>query len=624
MLACALFVSILMPGLAAPKAIALKFGSCPHSSQFRCATLTVPLDHSGRTPGKIKLRVAAQRDFPRGAGLLVALAGGPGQAAVPFADQFVSTLSPMLRSRRLVVIDQRGTGSSGALSCPKLQQMTETSVVLPSLVRDCAQQVGPRRRFYSTLDSVADLDAVRAAFGAPKVALMGVSYGTWVAEEYARVHPEQTESLILDSVVGPEQPSGFYLDTLAAIPRVTAEQCAARRCYGITPDPVGDLRAVMARVAEAPLRGEVYDKRGRARSASYESQDELGAVIGSGDLNPELQAQLPAAMAAARDGDYAQLLRLQAALGGPAESTREFSVGLNVITACLDSKLPYALSGPTDARTPLVTAALAGIAPASYAPFTAGSVLSQSGVGDCLLFPTQSDTAPAPGPLPNVPALILAGRLDLRTPAENAIATAAVMPKASLVQLRGAGHDVLDSDRTGCAATALRKFAAGLKVGSPCADRDNASRPVQVAPRKLADAQPARGVDGTRGRALTVALDGVDDALSTAYMRLNAGVEARGGGLRGGSFDASNGPVELLTLRGYRYATDLALDGSLRIFSSGPRGSLTLRGAATGTLKLSSWNSASGVINGRAVTWHRAAAAAARSPRGQRAAPLVR
>ncbi|MBJ7343456.1 MAG: hypothetical protein JHC46_07725, partial [Solirubrobacteraceae bacterium] len=70
----ALVLSLVALGLTASNALALKFGSCPQSSQFRCATLTVPLDHSGKSPGEMKLRVAAQRRFPRGAGLIVALA----------------------------------------------------------------------------------------------------------------------------------------------------------------------------------------------------------------------------------------------------------------------------------------------------------------------------------------------------------------------------------------------------------------------------------------------------------------------------------------------------------------------------------------------------------------------
>ena len=607
--------------LSASNAAALKFSSCAQSNQFRCAALSVPLDHSSKAAGTIKLRLAAQRRYPRGAGLLIALAGGPGQAALPFADQFEASLSPMLRNHRLVVVDQRGTGGSGALSCPPLQNHPANELWSPALIADCAQRVGPRRRFYSTLDSVADLDAIRRAFGARKVALMGVSYGTWVAQEYARRYPKQTESLILDSVVGPSQESGFYLGTYAAIPRVTARQCAGKSCAGITKDPVGDLSAVVRRIASAPLRGKIYNARGRSTAAEYSSQHQIANLIFSGDINAELQAQLPAAMAAARSEDYAPLLRLLPALGFPPQETRQLSFGLNVVTRCLDSALPYSLSTALSQRPAVMNSALAAVAATTYAPFDSATVAAQSAVSDCLQFPLQLDTAPASGALPDVPALVLAGQLDLRTPAENAVAVAALLPKASLVELRGAGHDLLGTDSTGCIATALRRFAANLKVGAPCANRDNAVRPVPLAPLRLADARAAPGTTGTRGRALTVARNSVSDAISIGYMKLAAGGDARGGGLRGGSFDASNGPMGELVLVGYRYAGDLAVSGRLRLFSSGPRGRLTLSGAARGSVEIESWSAASGVIDGRAV---RASSADAALPSRRPAARSTR
>ncbi len=597
----AVTLSLAAFGYSASSAAALQFRSCPQSSQFRCAALTVPLDHTAKTKGTLKIHLAAQRRYRRGAGLLIALAGGPGQAGLPFADGFEAELSPMLRNHRLVVLDQRGTGESGALSCPALQKIAHDALWSPDLVADCAQRIGPRRRFYSTLDSTADIEAIRRAFGARKVALMGASYGTWVAQQYARQYPKQTESLILDSVVGPSQPSGFYLDSYAAIARVTAQQCAGKRCARITKDPVGDLSAVVRRVASAPLRGKVYNAAGRSSTAEYTSQDQIVALISSGDINAELQAQLPAAIAAARGDDYAQLLRLLPMLSGAPEATRELSVGLNVVTSCLDLALPYSLSTPISQRPALMKGALAAVAANSYAPFDSATVAEQSGVSDCLQFPPQFDTAPASGGLPDVPALVLAGQLDLRTPAENAAAVAALLPKASLVELRGAGHDLLGSDTTGCAATALRRFAANVKVGAPCANRDNAVRPVPLAPLRLADAAAARGTSGTRGRALAVALDTVSDAMSIGYMELAAGGEARGGGLRGGSFDARSGPMGQLVLASYRYVGDLAVSGRLRLFSSGPRGTITLSGAASGRVTIDSWNSASATIDGRAI-----------------------
>ena len=71
----------------------------------------------------MSIAVAAQRCYPKDAGLLIALSGGPGQSSVDAAGSFAISLAPMLRKYRLVVLDQRGTGLSGALNCPGLQRV---------------------------------------------------------------------------------------------------------------------------------------------------------------------------------------------------------------------------------------------------------------------------------------------------------------------------------------------------------------------------------------------------------------------------------------------------------------------------------------------------------------------
>ncbi|HZU41408.1 MAG TPA: hypothetical protein VE994_01950, partial [Terriglobales bacterium] len=47
---------------------------------------------------------------------IVPLLGGPGEAATE-AGQFLDRLAPMLADRDLLLVDQRGTGQSGALRC---------------------------------------------------------------------------------------------------------------------------------------------------------------------------------------------------------------------------------------------------------------------------------------------------------------------------------------------------------------------------------------------------------------------------------------------------------------------------------------------------------------------------
>ena len=162
---------------------------CPGQSAFGCGTLNVPLDYSGRVPGTVPLHFAARTSFPRNGKILIALTGGPGQPGVDAATSFSIALEPALRQYRLVVLDQRGTGKSGVLRCPQVQALRDLDAFLPQTVAGCAAQVGARRAFYTTADTVLDLDALRKALGASKVALMGISYGTHVALQYARAFP---------------------------------------------------------------------------------------------------------------------------------------------------------------------------------------------------------------------------------------------------------------------------------------------------------------------------------------------------------------------------------------------------------------------------------------------------
>ena len=223
--------------------MALKLTTCASDREFVCGKLRVPLDHSGRVRGTLSLEVAAQRRYPVGAKLLIALSGGPGQSSVDAASTFSLSLDPLLGRYRLVVIDQRGTGA-GALKCPELQRTGSLDPFTAQAVLRCAKQIGPQRRFFSTADTVGDLDDLRRAFGARKTALMGISYGTWVALQYARAHPRQTDRLVLDSVVGPDLDGGLALDTYARLPRVLLEQCRRSNCKGATKHPVQDLGKV--------------------------------------------------------------------------------------------------------------------------------------------------------------------------------------------------------------------------------------------------------------------------------------------------------------------------------------------------------------------------------------------
>jgi len=580
---------------------------CPGQADFSCGTLNVPLDYSGVAQGTIPLHFAARTSFPRTGKILIALTGGPGQPGVDFATSSATSLAPALRQYRLVTLDQRGTGKSGALRCPQVQALRDLDAFLPATVAGCASQIGPRRAFYTTADTVLDLESLRKALGASKVALMGISYGTHVALQYARAFPQNVDRLILDSIVGPDGPDPFLLDTYRNLPRVLREQCANRRCRGATSDPVADVAALVTRINTAgALRGTYFDAAGVRRPTSFHTPDELSFLLIAGDLNPLLQAALPGAIAAARRGDTAELMRLRRVGQGTHTPTGDLSFGLNVTTGCLDVGLPYPLATtPLAARPAIAQAALAAIPPAEYAPFDGQTVLRTGYVDDCLQWPNDVARQPFTGPLPDVPALLLGGRLDLRTPIENARATATQLPHASVVTLPGNGHDATDSDLTGCISRAFSRFMAGRTVGNPCKGQNNGFSPLPQPPTSLGDFRSAPGVGGERGRVVFSVLDTIQDSVITAGQFEGAGLPLRGGGLRGGRFRLFDSGSAVRLTR-YSFVPGVRISGTLRAGNNGISGRVTVEGTRTnanGFVQLAQNGGATGRLGGRPFTY---------------------
>ena len=143
-----------------------------------------------------------------------------------------------------------------------------------------------------------DLDSLRKALGASKVALMGISYGTHVALQYARAFPQNVDRLVLDSIVGPDGPDPFLLDTYRNLPRVLREQCANSRCRGATTDPVADVAALVTRINTRRPAARLVLRRARPAAADVvpHARASCSFLLIAGDLNP-----LPAGGAAGRD-----------------------------------------------------------------------------------------------------------------------------------------------------------------------------------------------------------------------------------------------------------------------------------------------------------------------------------
>ena len=108
--------------------------------------------------------------------MIVLLAGGPGQPALPAFEEVLAPLArePALRGFELVAFDQRGTGQSEGLQCPEVESLKGG---LPAYVGACGTALGATRSFYTSQESVEDLDALRQALGGTPLSLFAVSYG---------------------------------------------------------------------------------------------------------------------------------------------------------------------------------------------------------------------------------------------------------------------------------------------------------------------------------------------------------------------------------------------------------------------------------------------------------------
>jgi pimeloyl-ACP methyl ester carboxylesterase len=578
-------------------ASAARFRPCSGRPDVQCGRVVVPYDQTGVVRGSLSLHVERMHTHGSAKGALIALAGGPGQAATPFLSDFRVTLDPALHGRDLVVFDQRGTGNSGELFCNDLG-----SHKLPDLgVGRCAARLGSIRGFYSTSESVSDIEALRRAIGVDKIDLYGVSYGTKVALDYAIRYPQHIDRLVLDSVVMPGELDPWELSSFAAVPRILSQICAKNACRGITSDPAGDLAKLVTRLSTRQPRGFVVNGRGQRRRGSIRRTAILN-VLFEGDFDPVLRADFPAAVKAALNGDAAPMLRMMAAVKGSEDLTGGDSEALFTATTCEDSSLPWDPAASPAQRVIQARGSFDQIPATSYAPFDPATVFKFSLAPFCASWPEAGPNPPVEGnPLPNVPTLLLSGNDDLRTPQEDATKLASELPNAQLVHVPDTGHSVLGSDIFGCATRALRNFFRGQPQRA-CKERGELLPPSPVPPTRLSQLPRVRGLQARTGRTLLAVRLSLADMFEHAIDALLFSSDGFHippvGGLRAGYFDVS---TSALRLHGYSWVPGVTLTGRVPL-----RGSATIRvggsAAAHGVLHITERGRVSGRLGGRKVS----------------------
>jgi len=267
-----------------------------------CGTLRIP-ENPDRPDGRsIELFVARvpaislnKRPDP-----LFLIAGGPGTSAV---DLYTSSAGPFERVRRdrdIILVDQRGTGRSHRLDCDYgndnvFERIDEIKVGAINIECRDALSKNADLRMFTTSIAVRDLDKVRQALGYEHINLYGTSYGTRVAQHYARRFPKSTRTVILDGVVNPEVVLGpaIAIDAERALERILARCARDADCARAFTDPAADYRTLRAQLTAKPVKSMVSDAAtGRPIHFDFTSRH-LSAVLRFASYNDDQAALLP-------------------------------------------------------------------------------------------------------------------------------------------------------------------------------------------------------------------------------------------------------------------------------------------------------------------------------------------
>ena len=540
---------------------------CPDvAGGARCVTFDTALDHSGATAGTQRLGFAIVPATGTRQGTLAVLAGGPGQSATALGPEITELLAPIRKTYDLLLVDERGTGISGALHCPGL-----TSSESAGAITKCADSLGPARAFYNAAEDAADLDAIRAVAGLDKLSVLGVSSGGRVAGVYARAFPDRVDRVVLDS---PEPVEGF--DALMAprqlaLPRVLREVCFPAGCQGfLAGDPLKGVATLARRLRTHRLSGTVISPHGRPKPAHLSSTG-FYALTSISDLDPYIRTRLPSAVAAALRGDTAPLLRLSST-GGPAETSGESVNAARLLASdCIDIRQPWDPASDPASRRAALASALRARPTRAFAPFSRVDVAALSPAATCLDWPATPAPPRTGGPGPAVPVLVISGRDDLRTPLEDARRTASQYPDGQVLAVPGTGHSVLGGDPSGCALEGLTKFLQGQTV-SHCRVMPRLPALFPYVPANAAKLPAASGLKGAIGRTATALGVTLSDALRAAA---DTGI-GRVGGLRAGTMTVA---LTGLRLQGYSLVRGVAVSGTIPL-SLGKSGTITVTGPA--------------------------------------------
>ncbi len=236
--------------------------------RLRCGTVSVPRDPANPDAGTFDLAVVVRRSATPSPGFppVLILHGGPGGEQTRYMGMSAADFVP---GRDSIAFDMRGGGRSRPVVCTTLPGALlaayrralageDASAARQAAMATCAAEfaaAGLAPSHFGTERNVEDAVAVRQALGIQRWAVYGMSYGTTVAAEYLARHPDEIESVVLDSLYPPDT----FVPTVReaqgrAIARLLGDCARDAACAARFPGlDRARADAALARLADHPL-----------------------------------------------------------------------------------------------------------------------------------------------------------------------------------------------------------------------------------------------------------------------------------------------------------------------------------------------------------------------------------
>jgi pimeloyl-ACP methyl ester carboxylesterase len=378
---------------------------------------------------------------------IVVLMGGPGEDAIGSAKINVERLGSILAERDLLLVDQRGTGESGALRCQLYSPATAADNIRdsfpPAAVERCERQLASSADLtrYTYPYFAHDLEEVRRALGYGPLNLFAGSYGTRAAQAFLRQYPHRVRSVYLGSVV-PIDAGGplYFAKTEQLALEKTFENCAAdSACHTAFPALRAELASLHARLDAAQITLRVP---GDPNPVAL-SRGRFAEWLRSKLYRPHDASSVPWIIHQAAAGNWAPVL--DDMLDNARDADQDFSWGLFFAITCSED-IPFVSESAVEAATQ-------------------GTFL-----GDYRLRQQQAACKPWPrSSLPpgyrkavrsSVPTLFVTGDLDGGTPVWFTQKVAARFSNHAVAVARGQGH----TEWSPCIASLYQRFVRDASV----------------------------------------------------------------------------------------------------------------------------------------------------------------